>query len=691
VYASGADLPPLDGVARRSALPLRWTLGFVVAYVVLAVVARLTVTEGQTVSLVWPGAGVAMLWLLAESPRRQGAVLVPLAVVHGAVAWLTGAPGAVVVLGALSVTCQTWVTVVLVRRWCPALLGAGGANSLRSPLSLARMCGAATIGSIVGAVIGTLGVWLSVGGGWDAWVPIAWFGRHFTGIVVFGCVGHLAWEWCTQRVMPRAKGGSDRELVALWVVSVLVVAVVFLQPLPVVFLVMPLAVWSAARFPTFLAALHALALGVGGLLLTLAGLGPSLTLHDTPLHQTLVAQVFLVAVLMTGLVVGTLSDRIDELVARTGEARARAAEHAELLAEMTESMEEGLVVLDGDGRVERSNGASRRLAHRVSPGATDARALADLVDLVLHPSADDASPARPELGVGDVRIPLGSGDDLVLAVSRADLASQQGDRGLSGVLLVLREVTAHRLGLRPLVTFASTAAHDLRGPLAAMSAWLELAQADLDADSEALESVARAQASATQMAGLIDDLLAHAVAEAGDLAVADVELVGPEGALAQAVALLGPDDVLEVPDEGLPAVRGDAVALKQLFANLVGNAVKYSLPGVPAHVRVTAHRHGARVVVDVEDNGVGVAEGERDLIFQRFHRGDATRRGLGGTGMGLSICQAIVQRHGGSIECLPAEPGPGSVFRFDLPAATPGWTPVSVLSPPLPDDELATA
>ncbi|WP_175507395.1 ATP-binding protein [Nocardioides alpinus] len=657
-----------------AALAPRWALACAVAYAVLAVLARLTVVDGQTVSLVWPGAGVAILWLLAESPQRQWRVLVPLGLIHSSVAWLTDAPAAVVVLGSLSLVCQTWVSVALVRRWCPTLLGAGGTESFRSPRSLAYVCGAAALGSLLGALIGTLGVWFVSGDGWDAWVPQAWFGRQFTGIVVFGCVGHLAWEWYTQRVPRRTQGGSRRELVVLWAVSTVVVPLVFLQPLPLVFLVMPLAVWSAARFPTFVAALHALALGVGGLLLTLVGLGPSVDLSSAPLHQTLVAQVFLVAVLLTGLFVGTLSDRIDELLVRMGEARARAAEQAELLGEMTESMDEGLIVLDRDGTIERSNGASRRLAHRVCPGGTDAEALAGLVELVLHPPAADASSARAELGVGDVQLQLESGEDLVLAVSRADLANQQSDDGRSGVLLVLGDVTAHRKGLRPLVSFASTAAHDLRGPLTAVRAWLELAAHDLPAQSDVLASVRRAEQSAIQMAGLIDDLLAQAVAEAGDLVVTDVDLAGPDGTLARTSALLGPDDVLEIPDDGLPAVRGDEVALRQLFANLVGNAVKYSRPGVPAQVRVSARRRGSRVVIDVEDNGVGIAERERQVIFERFHRAAATRAEHGGTGMGLAICQTIVQRHGGSIECLAADPGPGSVFRLDLPAATPEVT-----------------
>ena len=105
-------------------------------------------------------------------------------------------------------------------------------------------------------------------------MPEAWFARHFTGILVVGCVGHLAWEWYTQHVAPRARGGSRLELTLLWIVSLLSLVAIFLQPLPLAFLLVSLCVWSAARFPTYLAALHALSLGMGGLVLTLVGVGP---------------------------------------------------------------------------------------------------------------------------------------------------------------------------------------------------------------------------------------------------------------------------------------------------------------------------------------------------------------------------------------------------------------------------------
>jgi signal transduction histidine kinase/integral membrane sensor domain MASE1 len=649
--------------APTTALSPTRAASFALAYALLTVVGRLTAIEGQVLSLIWPGSGVAILWLLAESPRHLARVLVPLMAIHGVLVVATGVSPVLGFFGALSVTVQTAVIGLLIRRWCPEMLGAGGTASIRSPRTLAMAGAAAAVGCAVGALIGSVGVSADAA---DATVmtAVAWFSRHIVGALTVGAVGHLAWEWHTQDIPARTHEGGRVELAVLWLVSVVATLLVFTQPYPVTFLLIGFAVWSAARFRTYPAALHCLALGAIAIALSLTGHGPFDTIVD-PVVEVLISQLFMVGVLLTGLTVGALGDRVDVLFAAATRAREDAAEQAELLAEMTESMGEGLVVLDPDGRIERSNGASRRLAHRVSPGAPDDAALCALVRLLLEPDPAHTDAARAELGVGDVVIPLRSGEEIVLAVSRASL-SRGGGR--SGVLLVLREVTEHRSGLRPLAGFASTAAHDLRGPLSAIRSWLSLAVDDLEPDSDAMMPLRRAERSAEQMADLIGDLLEHALAESGELRATDVRLGGPDGVLAQSAGLLGPDDVLEV-DPDLPAVHADPVAVRQLFGNLIGNAVKYATPGEPATITVRAQRHGARVVVEVEDRGVGVEEEERSLIFQRFHRSGAVRAHFRGTGMGLTICQTIVQRHGGTIECLAGPAGNGSVFRFDLPAA----------------------
>jgi integral membrane sensor domain MASE1 len=292
---------------------------FAVAYVVLTVVGRMTVLEDQVVSLVWPGSGIALLWLLAETPRRSLWVLLPLMTLHWVVVVATGVSPLLGVFGALSVTLQTAVVGLLLRRWCPTMLGAGGTASIRSPHNLAVTAAAAAVGCAVGALVGTLGLWLDESPV-TALSALAWFARHFTGVVTVGAVGHLAWEWWTQPIASRTHSGTRSELVLLWAVSVALAVVLFLQPYPLGFLVIIFAVWSAARFRTFPAALHCLALGVVALVLSLAGHGAIARIAD-PTVEVLVSQTFMVAVLLTGLAVGALGDRVDELYAAATSAR----------------------------------------------------------------------------------------------------------------------------------------------------------------------------------------------------------------------------------------------------------------------------------------------------------------------------------------------------------------------------------
>jgi len=125
-------------------------------------------------------------------------------------------------------------------------------------------------------------------------------------------------------------------------------------------------------------------------------------------------------------------------------------------------------------------------------------------------------------------------------------------------------------------------------------------------------------------------------------------------------------------------VHGDAAQLGQLFQNLIGNALKFTRPDAPPQVRVSAERQGDRWLVRVADNGIGVAPTHAARIFQMFGRLH-TRDEYEGTGIGLAVCQRIVERHGGRI-WVESEPDQGAAFLFTLPApparadsdATPG-------------------
>ena len=114
----------------------------------------------------------------------------------------------------------------------------------------------------------------------------------------------------------------------------------------------------------------------------------------------------------------------------------------------------------------------------------------------------------------------------------------------------------------------------------------------------------------------------------------------------------------------LPRIAGDCFQLLQLFQNLVGNAIKYRSHRVPV-VQVGALRQGDNWVFSVQDNGIGIAEEHYPRIFQIFQRLHAQKE-YSGTGIGLAICQRIVDRHGGSL-WVKSEPGRGSTFYFSIP------------------------
>jgi len=118
-------------------------------------------------------------------------------------------------------------------------------------------------------------------------------------------------------------------------------------------------------------------------------------------------------------------------------------------------------------------------------------------------------------------------------------------------------------------------------------------------------------------------------------------------------------------DEPLPSVRVHETHLQQLFQNLIGNALKYHRPGVSPVVQVSAHRSAEQWTFSVADNGIGIEPEYKEKVFglfKRLHSGDA----YSGTGIGLAICQRIVERHNGRI-WIESEPGKGSTFYFTLP------------------------
>ncbi|WP_336038066.1 PAS domain-containing protein [Halobacterium yunchengense] len=214
--------------------------------------------------------------------------------------------------------------------------------------------------------------------------------------------------------------------------------------------------------------------------------------------------------------------------------------------------------------------------------------------------------------------------------------------------------------------FAYAASHDLQEPLRMVSSYLSLVERrygdELDADGR--EFVEYAVDGADRMQEMIRALLEYSRVETrgGDFEPVDLEAVFADVRRDFEVRIAETDATIHAGP--LPTVRGDADQLRQVLANLLGNALEYSGDD-PPEVWVSAERDGDEWVVSVRDDGVGIDPEHADRVFEVFERLH-THEEHPGTGIGLALVERIVERHGGDV-WVASEPGEGATFSFTVP------------------------
>ena len=365
------------------------------------------------------------------------------------------------------------------------------------------------------------------------------------------------------------------------------------------------------------------------------------------------------------------------------------ADRHDLLEGVLETVDVGIVALDAGGRVQVLNprartwaGLSTALDATGAARAATTALFADAQGTVLSAVRGPLLAALADGATTEQQVSwVSPGGEVVTGVCRARPLLSAGER--TGAVASLTDVTAERAARTELErsnaeleSFAAVAAHDLRSPLTVVDGYLELLQEQADERGDALASgwSATARRGAGRMASLLEALLAHAAAgsarpprrepvPAGPLVEAVLaDLAVPEGASVEVLAGSG---------GSLPVLVGDPVHLHQLLTNLVGNALKFTRPGMPAAVEVAVLETPSAWEVRVVDHGPGVPEDQRSAVFRAFDRGAHAARPAGGPaghGLGLATAQRVAARHGGRV-VLEDTPGGGLTARVLLPRA----------------------
>jgi two-component system, OmpR family, phosphate regulon sensor histidine kinase PhoR len=337
------------------------------------------------------------------------------------------------------------------------------------------------------------------------------------------------------------------------------------------------------------------------------------------------------------------------------------------------SMAEGLLLLDANGRIQIANRAFTNLFAVDS----ELRGRTILETVRLHELAelvDDLGPQQQALA-RELRLSLPS--ERWLQVNGAAILNGGGAR--HGTVLVFHDLTRLKQLERTRQEFVANVSHELRTPLSLIKGYVEtLLDGAKDQPEVAAKFLQTIDRNAERLKLLIEDLLTISELESGrlKLSLQSVPLkplvqkvLGDFKSRAQARSVSLVD---QVPDL---RVHADADRLEQVLGNLIDNAIKYG-GHADGTITVTARPiEGSQIEISVQDDGPGIPAAALNRVFERFYRIDKGRsREQGGTGLGLSIVKHIVQNHGGRV-WVHSDFGHGATFHFTLPQDPGGLQP----------------
>ena len=340
----------------------------------------------------------------------------------------------------------------------------------------------------------------------------------------------------------------------------------------------------------------------------------------------------------------------------------------DLLGLILQSMREGVLVLDHDGRMLLVNPALR--ATLGLPPETEGRAALELIRNAELPSILERARAGHAPVTGEIETTGPRPRRLLVHAAPLPMVNDKHQ----GLLAVFVDVTETRRLETLRKDFVANVSHELRTPITAVRSAVDTLRLTLSGDPVSSERfVDIIDRNAQRLGSLVEDLLDLSRIESKDYKP-EAKPIALRNLADQVVTLLRVRieekslDVANEIDGQLPPARADRRALEQVFTNLLDNAVKYCGAGATVRVRAQQTERGLRV--EIADTGPGIEPRHLPRLFERFYRVDSGRsRDMGGTGLGLSIVKHLIETMGGAIG-VESTPGRGSTFWFTLPAVT---------------------
>lgn len=485
-------------------------------------------------------------------------------------------------------------------------------------------------------------------------------------------------------MLPHFTDGSSRlprppylrqQIVMLGLVTLLALSVASLhREYPLAWLLLGPALWAGLILSYRSAVVYVVAAVLALLVLTSGPIGHH-GLNDV--YGQVIMHAANAAAASTTLLLVILRRMREDVLADLRRERSEAEALSELQESVLQSMSDGLLLVDDRGRVLLSNAAAQWVFGTSIPAeAPDSwvRHLGLRSPDGLHPLPEaeiDRITAVIEGGGVDSSVVTiihpAHGDMRVLSVSARGLRSPEGARAV----VLVRDITEQRERHEQLLGFAESVAHDLKSPMAGLDMWLHhldrsLATGDLESSAQSVKWLQRGSAG---IGRIIDEWSAFTVARHSELTAVVLsldaltqEVAGEARAAARDRA---PEIVLDLPHR----VCADQHLTRQLLTNLVANAIKYTPEEREPRIRIASHDGACGwVVVEVADQGCGIAPEDREQIFEQYVLCNRDAAVADGHGIGLAVCREVVSRHGGWIRAGGNRYG-GATLTFTLPRA----------------------